>query len=146
MRSRLVSHLPSGGIFPISTFPRPLANIQTLIAHILPPFNSWTPGHIRNEAVLLANLSDPDTAVKFARELLWIAEKLQGCSGTEVAAQQWSSESSLAELALCASPRVQMYLVRLSGIPFYYLGPPFSIVYVYRVWVPFFWQSQASVF
>lgn len=113
---RLVSHLPSGGIFPISTFPRPLANIQTLIAHILPPFNSWTPGHIRNEAVLLANLSDPDTAVKFARELLWIAEKLQGCSGTEVAAQQWSSESSLAELALCASPRVQMYLVRLSAL------------------------------
>lgn len=118
MSSRLVSHLPSGGaILPSVAIPGPFAKIWSLVGSILSPLGVWglskRPGH--NEAAHLANLADSDMAEKFAKELLWITQKLLSCGGIEEAVQQWSSASPLAELSLCASPKVQKSLVRLSG-------------------------------
>ncbi len=67
-------------------------------------------------------------AEKLAQELLWMAQKLLDCGATEEAVQQWSSVPTLAELSLCASPRVQKSLVRLSGIVFFSSPAPFPLL------------------
>ena len=112
-RSRLARHLPSSAML---LLPGPLAKVGSLI---LSPLNLWIPrSDLNYEAAHLQNLADIDMAEKFAKELLWIAEKLLACGGMEEAVQQWSSAASLAELSLYASPKVQKSLVRLSGKPF----------------------------
>jgi hypothetical protein len=93
----------------------PFGKLWSLFGSILSPFGIWSLPR-RPEAAHLGNLADTDMAEKFARELLWITEKLLVCGGMEDAVQQWSSASSLAEISLCASPKVQKSLVRLSGI------------------------------
>lgn len=103
-----MSHFPSGVLFPSVAISGPFGAIRSLVGHVLSPLSMWSlprqPSHL-----------DLDTAEKFAKEILWITEKLLACGGTEEAIQQWSSASSLAELALCAPPKVQKSLVRLSG-------------------------------
>ncbi|KAJ7524379.1 hypothetical protein O6H91_17G002400 [Diphasiastrum complanatum] len=53
---------------------------------------------------------------KLAQELSWMAEKLNECSALDDAIRQWSTTTSLASLSLCANPRVQRSLMKLSVI------------------------------
>jgi hypothetical protein len=55
-------------------------------------------------------------AEKLSQELLWITEKLKGCSSICGASKIWSAESRLSKLSLSAHPRVQASLLRVSGI------------------------------
>ena len=102
-------------MLPSVPLPGPLVKVLSLVGNILSSLNLWIPRSNLNDTEHLTNLADSDVAEKFAKELLWIAEKLLACGGMEEAVQQWSSAPSLAELSLYASPKVQKSLVRLSG-------------------------------
>jgi hypothetical protein len=56
------------------------------------------------------------SAEKMAAELLWLAQKLAACGCAEEAISRWAVASNLAWLALCAEPRLQGSLVKISGI------------------------------
>lgn len=107
---------PSSALLPSVPIPGPLARVGSLIGAIFSALNIWIPRSALDEG---AHLADTDVAEKFAKELLWMAERLLACGGVEEAVQQWSSAPSLAELSLCASPKVQKSLVRLSGKPLF---------------------------
>lgn len=85
------------------------------MTQVLYSFNPWTSTSDSKATIYPRNVADADLPEKFAKELLWMAEKLLDCGGMEEAIHQWSTNPSLAELSLCASPRVQKSLVRLSG-------------------------------
>jgi hypothetical protein len=55
------------------------------------------------------------SAEKLAAELLWLAQKLSACGGAEEALKRWAGASNLARLALWAEPRLQGFLVKISG-------------------------------
>jgi hypothetical protein len=59
------------------------------------------------------------SAEKLAAELLWLAQKLAACGGAEEALLRWAAASDLARLALWAEPRLQGFLVKISGILLY---------------------------
>jgi hypothetical protein len=59
------------------------------------------------------------SAEKLAAELLWLAQKLSACGGAEEALKRWAGASSLARLALWAEPRLQGFLVKISGTRLY---------------------------
>ncbi|KAG0612273.1 hypothetical protein M758_6G014700 [Ceratodon purpureus] len=117
---RLVNQiLPSGGaLVPSMAIPEPFGKIWSFVGNVLSPLTGWSLSKrpIHTEAARLANLADSDIAEKFAKELLWMTQKLIACGGMEDVVQQWSSASPLAELSLCASPKVQKSLVRLSAL------------------------------
>ncbi|XP_024403883.1 uncharacterized protein [Physcomitrium patens] len=114
---RLAKNLPGGAAVPSVIFSGPFAKLWSFFGQLLSPLGFFSSRSNLNESALqVANLVDADVAEKFAIELLWIAEKLLDCGGMEVAVQQWSSVSYLAELSLRASPKVQKSLVRLSTL------------------------------
>lgn len=110
---RLLKNLPIGSNI---GFLAPLVRIPSLMTQVLYSVNPWTSSPDSKATIYPRNVADADLPEKFAKELLWLAEKLLDCGGMEEAIQQWSTNPSLAELSLCASPRVQKSLVRLSGI------------------------------
>lgn len=55
-------------------------------------------------------------AEKLGQELLWITNKLMACGAVDEAVAQWSIASRLASLSLTTSPRVQAFIVKISGI------------------------------
>lgn len=59
---------------------------------------------------------DDVVAEKFAQELLWITNKLRAYGAVEEALVQWSFASGLASLSLTANPRVQGFIVKISGL------------------------------
>lgn len=59
------------------------------------------------------------SAEKLAAELLWLAQKLAACGGAEEALKRWAASANLARLALWAEPRLQGFLVKISGILHY---------------------------
>lgn len=121
--SRLAKNLPGGAAVPSVIFSGPFAKLWSFFGQLLSPLGFFSSRSNLNESALqVANLVDADVAEKFAIELLWIAEKLLDCGGMEVAVQQWSSVSYLAELSLRASPKVQKSLVRLSSTPLHFLS------------------------
>lgn len=107
--------LPVGSAFPNITILAPFGKVRSLVWKVFDLFNPFT-SNLDFSGTLYA--PDPEMAEKLAKQLLWIAEKLLDCGGAEAAIQQWSSAPSLAELSLCATPRVQKSLVRLSGMLF----------------------------
>jgi hypothetical protein len=97
----------SSGLLTTVPLPGPFERLRSLLSGWMLPRS--TPPH-------LTMYADTDIAEKFAKELLWMATKMQNCGGMEDAVQQWSSVPALAELSLCASPKVQKSLVRLSAL------------------------------
>lgn len=54
-------------------------------------------------------------AEKMTQELMWIINKLRACHAVDEALVQWSHASGLASLSLNANPRVQAFLIKISG-------------------------------
>ena len=54
-------------------------------------------------------------AEKHAQELLWLTNKMRLCGTVDEALVQWSLASGLASVALTANPRVQGFMVKISG-------------------------------
>jgi hypothetical protein len=122
--------LPSSDVLlPKIGFPAPLVKLQSIARNMLITFSPWpllTPTNrilgidydssSSSSSASCANTTDSEMAEKLAQELLWMAQKLLDCGAMEEAVQQWSSVPTLAELSLCASPRVQKSLVRLSAL------------------------------
>lgn len=128
-------------LLPKIGFPAPLVKLQSIARNMLITFSPWpllTPTNrilgieydssSSSSSVSCANTTDSEMAEKLAQELLWMAQKLLDCGAMEEAVQQWSSVPTLAELSLCASPRVQKSLVRLSGIVFFSSPAPFPLL------------------
>ncbi|CAM6075429.1 unnamed protein product [Sphagnum tenellum] len=116
-------------LLPKIGFPAPLVKLQSIARNMLITFSPWplvTPTNrilgmdydssSSSSSASCANTTDSEMAEKLAQELLWMAQKLLDCGAMEEAVQQWSSVPTLAELSLCASPRVQKSLVRLSAL------------------------------
>lgn len=58
---------------------------------------------------------DDVAAEKHAQELLWITNKMRSCGAVDEALVQWSLASGLASLALTTNPRVQGFILKISG-------------------------------
>lgn len=70
------------------------------------------------------------SAEKLAAELLWLAEKLAACGFVDDAVGKWASASNLACLALSAEPRLQISLVKISGMFLYNFCLFISCIYL----------------
>ncbi|XP_047321205.1 uncharacterized protein LOC124925279 [Impatiens glandulifera] len=57
-------------------------------------------------------------AEKYVQELMWIANKMRISDDVDDAVVQWSLAPGLASLSLIANPRVQAFLVKISGLLF----------------------------
>ena len=55
---------------------------------------------------------------KLAAEALWIGQKLAACGCAEEAVWRWAAARNLGWLSLTADPRLQISLVKLTGISF----------------------------
>lgn len=60
--------------------------------------------------------ADDVVAEKLAQELFWITNKIRAYGAVDEAMVQWSYASALASLAFSANPRVQGYIVKISGL------------------------------
>lgn len=58
---------------------------------------------------------DDVAAEKHAQELLWIVDKMRRCGAVDEALIQWSLANGLASLAHNANPRVQGFILKISG-------------------------------
>lgn len=74
----------------------------------------------RRPLVLEEATDDHVIAEKHAQELLWLTNKMRFVGVVDEALVQWSFASGLASISLTASPRVQGFIVKISGI-YYFL-------------------------
>lgn len=70
----------------------------------------------RQPLALEGACDDHVIAEKHAQELLWLTNKMRFCGVVDEALLQWSFATGLASISLTASPRVQGFIVKISGM------------------------------
>lgn len=80
------------------------------------PFLGGGGGSSMKQVALIGSVCDGHlVAEKHAQELLWLTNKMRLCGVVDEALVQWSLASGLASVALTANPRVQGFLIKISG-------------------------------
>lgn len=97
-----------GSVFPLGS--RVIKSLSTVI-----PFFGGNGSSMKQVALIGSVCEGHVVAEKHAQELLWLTNKMRLCGVVDEALVQWSLASDLASVALTANPRVQGFIVKISG-------------------------------